>query len=607
MPVRYVVYMPDNPSAQCYPFYVPEGAEVADLKAAIRGSPDYRRTLENENIILLKCGELSMEPENTLLNRATEWLREHSSGSKMTPAHRLKRYFPRGPAPEDHEKIDIVVVTDSILEAGDKLPGLDIAPSNLIQMSVRRAADVRDIRSPSEISKDIKLLKDNSGSVRGDLYIHRPARNYGPHTSLFHHAFARLKHRLDRLDDPTIWQPDLEPSSELLGLCHSFISGSAELYDNEPQRRVLLKPFFESVLLDHGSYETKLDDRGGIADATWGDPLIVIREDKNEPGVGGDSSLQGWVYFRKAVAQESYKPYVQRSNCPVVIIGVTGSRVEISTAMFIGGVYMDKLISQDLYIDAFQAKMVLHVGRMCQALRLCYNDLKEYYRALDLKAAPTTGHLYPSPLPARDYDTIPALKYMCKLSHGGQCIQVMQEERREEADAERPYAIYRAKMIDSDGEADVVVKFTARYNKAAHKLLETEQLAPRLRYFARLISDHCMVVTDYVESLPLSDCPKQKNYLDILDRVERAVQLLHRGDLVFGDLRPQNIVLHPNEGAMLIDFDFAGTHGVDRYPASFDTSRHHRDVRRHGIMDKEHDIFMISELRKILERANKSV
>ncbi|EGO19732.1 hypothetical protein SERLADRAFT_402439 [Serpula lacrymans var. lacrymans S7.9] len=103
----YVVYMPDNPSAQCYPFDLPEGAKVADLEDKIRAHASYKHASEGENIILLKCGELSMEPENTLLNRATEWLREHSSGSKMTPAHRLKRYFPRGPAPEDHEKIDM--------------------------------------------------------------------------------------------------------------------------------------------------------------------------------------------------------------------------------------------------------------------------------------------------------------------------------------------------------------------------------------------------------------------------------------------------------------------------------------------------------------------
>lgn len=284
-----------------------------------------------------------------------------------------------------------------------------------------------------------------------------------------------------------------------------------------------------------------------------------------------------------------------------------GTRIEISTAIYIGGVYADKLIAQELYIDAFQANSVLRLGRMCRALRLCYNDLKEYYRTLNVKATPTTRHLYPNPLPAEGYDPVPALTYLCKLSHGGICIPVIQEGSNEQEDTERPYAIYRAKMTNSDGELDVVVKFTATYNEKAHQLLVTKQLAPRLHYFARLVGGHCMVVTDYVVSLPLSDCPEQKNYLDVLKRVESAVQVLHGENLVFGDLRPQNIVLHPEEGAMLIDFDLAGMHGVDRYPATFDTSRYSKDVHRNGIMDKEHDIFMIAELRKILERENSAI
>ena len=68
-----------------------------------------------------------------------------------------------------------------------------------------------------------------------------------------------------------------------------------------------------------------------------------------------------------------------------------------------------------------------------------------------------------------------------------------------------------------------------------------------------------MVVTDYVDSAPLSDCPKQENHLGILSQVKKVLKLLHGNDLVFGDLRPENIVLDAHGGAKLIDFDFVGT------------------------------------------------
>ena len=160
-------------------------------------------------------------------------------------------------------------------------------------------------------------------------------------------------------------------------------------------------------------------------------------------------------------------------------------------------------------------------------------------------------------------------------------------------------------MQDAGGErVNVVVKFTTRYDDAAHKLLGEARLAPKLRYFARLVSGHYMVVMDFIDHPPLSDRPKQDNYLDICQRVGEAVELLHKHNLVFGDLRPQNIILDPaNENSpLLIDFDFTGTHGVDRYPASWTTKKHHPEVRRNGIMVKEHDTFLLDDMKELLRR-----
>ena len=284
-----------------------------------------------------------------------------------------------------------------------------------------------------------------------------------------------------------------------------------------------------------------------------------------------------------------------------------GTCIEIWSAVFIDGVFIDKLFSQEFYLDAFQAKSVLRLGRICSALKHCYLKLKQHYRMIDLKVVPSDEHLYPRPLPIEGFGVIPKLKYTGKLSHNGTCIPVVQEPDDDpEARRERPYAIYRAKLAKGDVEVEVVVKFTTRYNADAHNLLHGQGLAPELHYFARLVGDHYMVVADYVDSAPLSNCPKQENYLDILKQVERALDLLHGNDLVFGDLRPENILLDPRKGVKLIDFDFVGTHGVDRYPASFNTTIQPKGVERHGIMDKKHDIAMLNNLRKFLEGTNGS-
>ena len=270
--------------------------------------------------------------------------------------------------------------------------------------------------------------------------------------------------------------------------------------------------------------------------------------------------------------------------------------------------FVVKLFSQEFYLDAFQAKSVLRLGRICSALKQCHDELKLHYQLIDLQAAPTDEHQYPNPLPVKGSDAIPKLKYIGKLSHCGNCIPVVQEVDAElEAVRERPYAIYRAKLTEQDSEVDVVVKFVTKYNADAHRLLHGQGFAPALRYFAPLVGDFYMVVTDYIDSPPLSDCPKQENYLGILNRVEKALKLLHENDLVFGDLRPENIVLDTHEGAKLIDFDFVGKHGADRYPASFNTTFRAEGVYRHGIMDKAHDLVMLRKLRGFLNEANGSV
>ena len=80
------------------------------------------------------------------------------------------------------------------------------------------------------------------------LRSHRPAYNYGPHTSLFHPAFAKFKHRADRLDEDSVWQGDLEPSAALLEHCHTFITSSCDIFEDEAARSKLLSPFFDKVL-----------------------------------------------------------------------------------------------------------------------------------------------------------------------------------------------------------------------------------------------------------------------------------------------------------------------------------------------------------------------
>ena len=90
-------------------------------------------------------------------------------------------------------------------------------------------------------------------------------------------------------------------------------------------------------------------------------------------------------------------------------------------------------------------------------------------------------------------------------------------------------------------------------------------------------------------------------YKDIQD----AVTLLHSKNLVFCDLRTPNIMVVPSGSGsdarrrgMLIDFDWVGTYGIGRSPASLDKGLldwESSDIHRYGIMDKDHGLVMLNK------------
>lgn len=192
-------------------------------------------------------------------------------------------------------------------------------PNITLPVSVKKAADIKGMKPPSESSSSPAWMESAIGG--GHLRAHRPANNYGPHTSLFHHAFAEFKHRADHLDDDTVWQGDLEPSADLLDFCHSFITSSCKVYEDEKQRTAILNPFFEKVLPEAGNYQTVLGSGKGSAkvDATWGawdvsPPYIIFREDKNEKGMGGNPAIQGAASYRVAISLDEVRSYGRQSS-----------------------------------------------------------------------------------------------------------------------------------------------------------------------------------------------------------------------------------------------------------------------------------------------------
>jgi len=165
--------------------------------------------------------------------------------------------------------------------------------------------------------------------------------------------------------------------------------------------------------------------------------------------------------------------------------------------------------------------------------------------------------------------------------------------------------MYTATLSDTNQE--VIVKFTARYNVVAHRLLADADLAPKLHFCERVVGDLYMVIMDCVDGTSVWQLQEDRKPVPaiVLEDVSRAVRILHEKDIVFGDLRDPNILyLESKIHAMLVDFDGCGQDGKDRYLATLNPNNAWaEDVSPYSIMHKAHDTWQLDQLAALCKPA----
>ena len=164
---------------------------------------------------------------------------------------------------------------------------------------------MRNFASPSEGVKSEERINSWSNENTG-VHIHRPTGNYGPPTTLFQPAFARLSHRLKNLNEID------ELSSDYLEWSHKFIVVCGDGFKKESLQEGELKQIINMLIGEDGIWQVSLE--GGIAtpDAVWVDVVmgVILRatlELKNIDGVGGNASLQANLLFTKTVTQREVR------------------------------------------------------------------------------------------------------------------------------------------------------------------------------------------------------------------------------------------------------------------------------------------------------------
>ncbi|TBU21455.1 hypothetical protein BD311DRAFT_678300, partial [Dichomitus squalens] len=552
---------------------------------------------------------LPLKPSSTLYERARGWLNENYAAldDEDQQADRnlpVDTEFPDGPS---RRHIDILIVTSHDL---DTVGELRFTPGRVLHTSRLRVQELMaQAPSPSEAVKDVSGLRrifcGNAAFVHGG----RPAYNYGPPPALFHSALAKLDYHLSHLDEK--WD-ELTIDADFLYDVHRFIDKSLAIYDSEDIRLQELKDIIDSLAGPGGEPHVILFE-GAKPDIMWYHPcLSMIQENINEFGIGGDAFVEAVVSYARVVGSNAFTRRRQTlTNHPAVVIGLMGHFIEFGSVVSIGGdVYYGRSYSQKLYLGFHGHKDVLRLAKAFRAVQLATKSIRDFHTSLATHRplGVSIEHLFPSPTPL-DGTPLPVLAFKCRLSRTGRrYIHPRNEDEVRSAmyiaTLQVPAASGAVESSSVGTSVEVAVKFTARYGVAAHELLAKQGLAPILYACRPVLGDLYMVVMEFVSGKTawnmIESCEQIPH--PVWADVQKAIEALHEKDLVFGDLRLPNIMCVPTESggmrAKLVDFDWAGIHGKDRYPTTMNAQL--KDwapgMDRYEIMLKDHDRQMLEKL-----------
>lgn len=468
--------------------------------------------------------------------------------------------------------------------------------------NAERSVGSKDLGGPFSLSETTSDPSNVQAAVTlpsGPRYG-RPSDRFGPPTVLFNEALALLKYSFDHLDR-------LEPPPHILGAAFKFATKAASFYETEVIRARVLQDDLKSLLGENVEWEKSIAGETAKLDGVWfeGSFAYMILELKNEPGLGGDPFLQGLTAYGKIISTKvpfpspiggpatnlhlQYSDYITRSNFPVILLGIAGNVLTVSTAIYTNAVYANTLLLMELNFGLHASENVLRVARVFSAMSECTRKLTHHYKSLKTVSGIHPGVMYPSPTADPPGTEIPPLEFISKLDRltGTQLATV-------NADNEL-HAIYFAKLPSTEV---VLVKFTPRYNELAHRLLANHRppLAPALYSCSRVIGDLYMVVMEYKSDasplhrfFPPFGLPYLPKAEVVRAELTNALELLHREDLVFGDLRQMNILYsHQGDRVFLVDFDWVGKDGETHYPACLNPDLG-LNVGRWQLMEKGHD------------------
>ncbi|GJJ11259.1 hypothetical protein Clacol_005491 [Clathrus columnatus] len=554
-------YVIGTPANDVFVIQIPSSRSIAHLKVSIRDKLKPRFDNIPANELLLWKVSIALD-DNFQQNIDSHNFEDTES---LLAVKRLSDLFPQPPNPEH---VHIVVRRPQLVSA---VPPAQV--QNQINLRVTN----------NFVLDDEQYDEENPAAIHDGRYGTHRNTTLAPPLELYHPVFAEFKAHLNN--------PTLELPPDVVLNTMELMVATSEIKTLESERinvrGIVEKLCGLAIMKSENKDETKPDY---IFPVTRNSPpievaLVAVVEEKSELGVNGDPTVQASFSYIHYWADPSHQLLRTSSCCPSFIIGIAGPWVSICGGVLTGHPIVQRLTD---YIWLGHSRIIdeaytLRVAKIFYSLRLAAGSLYAYYLNSEF------------PLIKKS-----RIRFFPSITSYKVGVQTVRFEYLRPLEPE-----------DADDKL-IVVKFAERYGEQAHRLLAAEKLAPELLYFGPLTSPQeavkysygnlYMVVMEYIEGCTVQQkFPTNTIPLELKKVVQKARECLSKASLVHGDLRKPNILIPKKggiEGALIIDFDWAGEANKVRYPLHLSSAPGLwvDGVEPYGLIQAVHDDAMVDRL-----------
>ena len=386
------------------------------------------------------------------------------------------------------------------------------------------------------------------------VFCHRPASNK-LHVSLQVAAFGNFLQELK----------EGEPDVHCIKIAQGLMLEMSDVFKNEGDRletfsKIMTNLFrdFNVLSVSWGSAPNANTDLSVLAENN----VLINFKLKNELSEGGkEANLQNIGYYIHL--QKKYT--LSNEPAPMLLVSLVGCHyIQVFGAAWNNnGVCVDPLSPPVslLFVPEDPNNGIRTVAQMLTALLHGAQDLKIHYSLPDEQRCRCKWPYF---------DMNGRLQYIKQDSQKCRLFEAMCNEQK------------------------CVVKFvSSHYGTDVQQYLAQKNLAPQIISHTQLSGGWNAVVMEKVDGNKFPVEPTQTQKKSLLD----AVDYLHLGGYVHGDLRPQNIMVLPDDTVRIVDFDWAGRAGHAKYPLDINISASHNwhsGVAYGGYIQKEHDKYQIA-------------